>query len=247
LLGLQGYADESISQYVLARFPGWDEQVRETALWLLASRPAWSIALLEAVTEQRLPPLALSGELRQVIQLHDDPRLDQLRTELGWAAESAAGPRQLQLRALSALESGSADPYAGRALFAESCQKCHRLFRQGALVGPDLTPYPRGDAATLLNHIVNPSLEIREGYETWILETEDGRLLTGFLADEDNRSITLRMGDMQQLTLAKDQVLDRRRSGRSLMPEGLLEPLSDQQIRDLLAFLRLSQPLNEPN
>src|SRR5262249_10987737 len=127
--------------------------------------------------------------------------------------------------------------------FKETCAKCHRLFGQGGDVGPDLTAYKRDDIPNMLANIVNPSAEIREGYETFQVTTVDGRIITGLLVDKDNKVIVLRTSEGQKITLTKDKVDEMTPERKSLMPEDLLKALNDQQVRDLFAYLRSTQPL----
>jgi putative heme-binding domain-containing protein len=117
------------------------------------------------------------------------------------------------------------------------------LFGQGGQIGPDLTAYKRDDLQAMLVNVVNPSAEIREGFENFLVATADGRQLTGFIADRDNRVIVLRGVDGQSITVSQDEIEDMRAIPRSVMPEGVLDPFSDQQIRDLFAYLRSTQPL----
>src|SRR6185437_6116632 len=127
---------------------------------------------------------------------------------------------------------GASSPYHGKKLFLNSCAKCHTLFGQGGKVGPDLTTFKRDDLANMLVHIVNPSVEIREGYETYQVETKDGRVLTGLLVDKDNRVVILRGADGQNVTIRQDQIEEMTRHKKSLMPEGLLKGLTDRQVRN---------------
>ena len=143
------------------------------------------------------------------------------------------------------LHAGTGSPYKGKKLFTDTCAKCHRLFGQGGQIGPDLTTYKRDDIASLLLNIVNPSAEIREGFETFQISTKDGRVLTGFLVDKDNQVVVLRGADGQNVTIRQNQIDDMTRERKSLMPEGLLATLNEQQVRDLFAYLRSTQPLNE--
>jgi putative heme-binding domain-containing protein len=138
-------------------------------------------------------------------------------------------------------------PYVGKKLFMESCGVCHKLFARGGEAGPDLTVYKRDDLPNLLLNIVNPNAEIREGYESFNVETKDGRELTGFLADKDAQVIILRTPDGQSVSLPHAQISRMASTGSSLMPQGLLAHLSDQQVRDLFAYLRSTQPLNDGN
>ena len=91
---------------------------------------------------------------------------------------------------------------------------------------------------------VTPSAEIREGYENFIATTKDGRILSGFLADEDTNTIVIRGFDGSSTTIPRDKLKALTSAGRSLMPEGLLNGLDDQQLRDLFAYLKISQPIS---
>jgi putative heme-binding domain-containing protein len=139
---------------------------------------------------------------------------------------------------------GSGNPYQGKKLFTTSCGKCHVLFAEGGKIGPELTGYKRDDLRGMLLNVIHPSAEIREGFENYIARTEDGRTLTGFIADQDANVIVLRGADGQNISLPRDEIADLRASRESLMPAGQLKAWDDQQIRDLFAYLRATQPLN---
>lgn len=89
---------------------------------------------------------------------------------------------------------------------------------------------------------MNPNAEIREGYETHAISTDDGRVVTGFLVDQDKQVVTVRTAEGQSVTVPREQIESMRKTDRSLMPEGLLLPLSETQLRDLFAYLRSTQP-----
>ena len=96
----------------------------------------------------------------------------------------------------------------------------------------------------MLLNVVNPSAEIREGFENYLIQTEDGRTLSGFIVDQDNRVVTLKGIDGQSITLDRDDIEVMRAVDRSVMPEGLLKSLDEAEVRDLFAYLRSSQPLS---
>ena len=95
----------------------------------------------------------------------------------------------------------------------------------------------------MLRNVVNPSAEIREGYATRIVAMTDGRVLSGVLVEEDKNVVVLRGGDGKEITLAHDAIDSIRVAPSSIMPEGLLTDMNDQQVRDLFAYLRSTQPL----
>ncbi len=141
------------------------------------------------------------------------------------------------------IRAGSGVPKPGKQIFDQQCLRCHTLFGKGGKVGPDLTTYRRDDLETMLLNIVNPSAEIREGYATLIVSMADGRVLSGVVVEQDKNVVVLRGSDGKDVTLARADIDAMRPGSASIMPEGLLKGLSDQQVRDLFAYLRSTQPL----
>jgi putative heme-binding domain-containing protein len=139
---------------------------------------------------------------------------------------------------------GDGAPLEGRKLFfgKATCGKCHRLFHEGGEIGPDLTPYNRTDLSRLLLTLVNPSAEVREGFEVFTVLTDDGLALSGFKVEETDQLVALRTIDGQTHTIPKSQIEDISPNTTSLMPDGLLNNLSDEEIRDLFAFLGCETP-----
>jgi putative heme-binding domain-containing protein len=76
-----------------------------------------------------------------------------------------------------------------------------------------------------------------------MVQTADGRTLSGFIAEQDAQVVVLRGVDGQNLSLPREEIEDLRAVPVSLMPTGLLKQLNEQQVRDLLAYLRSTQPL----
>lgn len=130
----------------------------------------------------------------------------------------------------------------GKALFNDiSCSLCHHFGRDGGGVGPDLT----GVSGTfsvhdLLENIIEPSKEISSLYVTTVVFKKDGEVVTGWVPEETETTISV-MEDM--LAAGKLAVVKRRDiesmkpSTVSLMPEGLLNTLKEEEILDLVAFL----------
>ena len=110
-------------------------------------------------------------------------------------------------------------------------------------MGPDLTPLNRNDLHRALVNVINPSIEIREGYESYLCLTDDGRTLSGFIVDQDDQVVVLRSAEGQRLIVPRAEILELRAIQPSIMPEKILQSLTDQQIRDLFAYFRASQPL----
>ena len=93
----------------------------------------------------------------------------------------------------------------------------------------------------LLPNVVDPGGIIREGYQQYVVATTDGRVLSGLLAENGGGKVTLLYAKNVRTTLPESEVESIRRSDTSLMPEGILDALNDQELRDLFAYLR-SEP-----
>lgn len=201
---------------------------------------------MQAVSEGRVDKTSLPLDVIRKMTIHNDPQLSQLITQHWQDLEGASSAEmQQQIQKVSTLIKGdSGDPYKGKVLFKGSCGKCHLLYGEGGRIGPDLTSYKRDDTLRILLNVVNPSAEVREGFETVSVITDDGRVLNGFLADQDNRVVVIRGADGQSVTVSRDEIDEMVPQKKSLMPEGLLSKMSDQEIRDLFAYLRGSQPIN---
>ncbi len=246
LVALQGFAKPEVATQVLSALKAMPADVREVAQTLLSSRAEWSVPLLLAVRSGEIDRSIVSQDAVWRLQLSRDKRVQSLAREL-WPSGgqiAAAGVRQQVRRIQDAIREDAGDPYAGKKLFTTTCGKCHRLFDSGGEIGPDLTSYKRDDTSRLLMNILAPSAEIREGYETWLAITDDGRSVSGFKIDEDDTILTLRGADGVRVSLQQDALDELIKQPVSLMPRGLLDKLSDQEKRDLFAYLRSSQPLN---
>ncbi len=247
LTSLQIYDQPEVAQEVIAAYAALSPDVREAAQTLLASRAAWTRQLLEAVDAGQVAKDSLPTDVVRQFTIHRDAQIAELiQKHWGSVAGATTAEMQAQIAALlKVVGHGSGDPYAGKKLFNASCGKCHVLHGTGGRIGPDLTAYKRDDVDRMLVNVVNPSAEIREGFETMLAITADGRAVIGFLVDKDNRVAVLRGADGQNIVLNVEDIEELERQPKSIMPENLLKELSEQQVRDLFAYLKSSQPLND--
>ena len=228
---LSAYDDESIGDKVAGLLPKLAGDVQIAAFTLLASRASWSKRLQE-------------GDLANHLRASKDPRVSELAARVLPKADRVASEFEQRINNLQAiLKRAPGNPYAGEPAYQARCGACHKLFFKGGNVGPDLTAYQRDNLGTMLPSIVNPNAEIREGFQYYTVETKDGRTLSGFFVERDNQVTVLRGLDGEDITLRAAEILESQPMGRSLMPEGLLEGMTDQELRDLFAYLRISQPI----
>lgn len=121
-------------------------------------------------------------------------------------------------------------------MFQTNCASCHRLYGAGGEIGPDLTGSGRQNLDYLVSNIVDPSAVVSREFRMTILRHTDGRVLSGLLVSQDDERVVLQTVK-EKLTVAKDEVAEQTLSTLSAMPDGLLQPLKEEQIRDLIAYL----------
>jgi putative heme-binding domain-containing protein len=108
----------------------------------------------------------------------------------------------------------------------------------GGTIGPELTGYDRKNLDYLLLHIFDPNADIREGYETYRIQTTDGRILTGIIANQSGGTVELMsVFGNERTVIPADKILTKKIQLVSSMPERLLSDLSEQELRDLFAYL----------
>lgn len=136
------------------------------------------------------------------------------------------------------------DPAVGRRLFFHSgfagCYKCHAMHGRGSSVGPDLTNIRNQEDATqewLLKHIINPNAEMAPYYRPQQLLTVDGEVLTGLIIGKEGQKQAYVAADGKVFYVDKEDVEERREMQTSIMPTGLLDAMSVDEIRHLIAYL----------
>jgi putative heme-binding domain-containing protein len=246
LAALRPFDDSKIARVAIDLHDDLPPEAREAAQELLVGRRPYASALLDAIAGSRVDRSLVPESIARKILLLGDDTLSASAREI-WGdlgGESTEHLRQAVQRLEGIIAAGSGNPYTGKEIYLQSCGKCHTLFDSGGDVGPNLTSYQRGDLRSMLTAVVDPSAEVREGYETYLALMLDGRVVTGFLVDRDDRVVVLRGADGRNEVLPQDEIEELAGVPQSVMPAGLLDPLSDQQVRDLFAYLRSTQPLN---
>ena len=244
-VSLNAYSKEEVINGVIKLIPNLEKELMTAAFTLILSRESWVQASLNALDSGHLKNSMIPYEITENLRLH---RNDSIRNQaiklLPKSHTVTEGDKNVEIAEIETiLKAKAGNPYAGEPIYMERCATCHKLFFKGGSIGPDLTSYQRNDLGTMLMSIVNPNAEIREGYQFIHIETKDGRQLSGFESDRDHQVHVLRLLDGQDITIPVKEIKDVDAMGRSMMPEGLLKGLTHQQLRDLFAYLRISQPI----
>ena len=137
-----------------------------------------------------------------------------------------------------------ADAAAGRKVFDTLCSACHSLGGT-RMIGPDLSTIGgKLDRQALLDAIVMPSAAIGFGYETWTMETSTNGTVSGMLVEDTAERVVLKVDATQEVRLTPSAIKSRKQIPISIMPEGLLDAMTPQQIVDLVGFLTTLKTVN---
>jgi putative membrane-bound dehydrogenase-like protein len=238
----------------VARDPRRAEEVRAEALVGVADRAQDALdALLEftrggpaALRDEALRALVgakLSAGQRaqlEAVAAQQPTAVDFVRRVLGQPFTKAR-PRPDRLNAWLKHLEGPADVAAGRRVFFQprlaSCARCHRVDGRGQDIGPDLSGIGRTDRRHLLESLLQPDNTVAPNYQVWAIETADGRIRTGMLLRTVLDEYTYVDAKGEQFKLNTRDIVESRAVPTSLMPTGLVDLLTDQEVRDLLAYL----------
>src|SRR6266481_4577890 len=133
------------------------------------------------------------------------------------------------------------NPDRGKKVFLSAsaqCVPCHKVHGQGGDVGPDLSQIGgKFDRTHLIESILDPSAEILQGYQSSIIETKGGRVVSGILKSETNTAITLKDAEGKLISISVEDIESRASSKVSLMPSGLADGMTPSEFVDLIAYL----------
>ncbi len=245
LTAVSAFDDPSIGKRLLSEFAKFSVKAKPAFFDVMLSRTEWTRQLTDGISSGVIAANQFPSDIVDRLRRHSDASIAEIAKQTfgeGQVQDASDAKRQID-RLRSLIVEGTGNPYAGEAIFMQRCATCHQLFQKGGKIGPDLTPYQRGNLETLLPSVIQPSVEIREGFEQVSLLTQGGRILTGFLTDQDTQVVTLRGKAGEDIRIERDEIESIVPVGRSLMPDGLVDDLTQQQLRDFFAYLRISQPI----
>lgn len=240
--------DPTVADKLLAGYSKLEPDVQPQVVELLTQRALWSKSLLAAIAAQELPRSALNVNQVGRLMASTDEELRTLVTATWGTVRLERNPDRekvvSEMRTL--LQRVPANPHRGEQVFQKVCGQCHKIHGAGQNVGPDITSNGRASFEQLLSNVFDPSLVIGASYQARTLVTDEGRILTGLLVEDNEERVVLKMQGGKFETIPREEIDEISVSRLSLMPEGLEKQLQPQELADLLAFLRLDLPPSDP-
>lgn len=244
LPAIRGYSaveNSDAPSILLKRYPTMSFQLRRAVIETLATRKPYAEALLAAVQRKQIArddvPIHVARSLntllgKRFVSVFGQPPVlgaDREKQITKW--KSRITPAKLS----------TADAAKGRKVFQKTCAACHLLNGEGGKIGPDLTGSNRANLDYLLLNSVDPSYDVPEAYQMVTIVTVDGRAVNGVVAEEDSVRVILKTVENPRIVIAKSDIEERVISKKSMMPDGQLEALKQQEVIELIKYLRTTE------
>ena len=240
-LGLAKFDNPDVPKSLLNNWPDRSQEWRAANITTLSSRAAWAKQLLDYVAKH--PAIAKEDitpyQARQIRNLNDETLTKQLTQVWGEARDTPEAKLQEIAKWKTSLTPDAiakADAAKGRTLFAGVCASCHKMYGEGAALAPELTGSDRHNLDYLLGNIVDPNAVVPADYRVTVLKLKDGRTVTGVIPEQNEKVLTLQT-PAERLTIQRSDITEQQQLTQSLMPEGLLTALGEENVKHLIAYL----------
>jgi len=227
---------ESFPPEIFADWRWLSPDLREIFVEFLVSKPERAFLLLDAVERGKVPAWNINANRRRVFLNSRDAKVKERAEKL--LGSGAMGDRRKAFEELKGVLTIPSDVEKGRTVFLNLCASCHQRKSDGHKVGPDLTGVRNQPAEALLYHIVVPDAEIYAGFQNYEVETKSGEHMNGLLVEENDAAITLVRALGEKQRIERDAIGRVWASTSSLMPAELEKAMTNQELADLIAFLK---------
>jgi putative heme-binding domain-containing protein len=229
---------------ILSHWKSFGPSVRPEALEVLFARADRLNSLLDSLERREFAVNELDSARGEQLRKHADAKIRERAAAL--IGEATNSDRRGAIDAARPVLALAGEPERGRGVFDRVCASCHRAEGRGEMVGPELATVAGRTPEDLLTHLLDPNREVLPQYVNYILATTDGQVLTGRIIAESANAVTLgRAGGVTEV-VPRSRIEALSSTGLSLMPEGLENGLSHQDLADLIAFIRALQPPGPP-
>jgi putative membrane-bound dehydrogenase-like protein len=244
---------DQVGDWIIEIHPALTPSLREQAITALLSRTDRIAKLLDAIEAKKITPAQLSVAAKATLGRQKTPALAERIAKLIGDGSSvnrkeviekylvAMGIKERRLPAVGDGKMPSllvGDAERGSKAYETACMVCHKFADKGNDVGPHLGTIKAWTAEQLVTNILDPNREVSPNFALYLVETNDGRTLSGLIASETAGNLTLKRADGGTDTVLRSEIKSLTSPGISLMPEGLEAAITPQQMADLIAYLK---------
>lgn len=229
------FAEPSLAGILLERYRSLTPSVQQSVVDVLLTRQEWVPPLFDAM-EQGLVPINRIAPARRTVYMQSANAAIRDRARKVFASDQP-GPRKGAIDSYRPSLSLAGDVARGETVFRRECSQCHRLGGAGFDVGPNLATIRNRSPEELLTQILDPNREVSPNFLQYVVVTQTGELQTGVIVAETPHAVTLRAAEGKEQVLLRSEIEELRSAGQSLMPEGLEQKITPQEMADLIAYL----------
>jgi len=223
------------------RLPNWDVDEKKTVVKIMANSKEGSQLLKQLLDKALVTPneFDLSSAEKVFQSQPDDRKGIQLFDAVKKRTEEEGSEMESRLQRFMAIaETGGGIPENGKTLF-QACILCHRVGNKGYDYAPALDGSALRENEALLTAILDPDAALESSYAIYRVTKNDGSQIEGYLVKKDDRGTTIGfMGGNSQFIQASEIRFAGFLGGRSFMPKGLIDNYSDEQVSDLVAYIK---------
>ena len=246
---LAGFPDATTPAAIIKAYPTFTPQEKADAVQTLAARVGFAKELLGAVEKGMIPRADIPVvTARQILALNDkatSARLEKVWGKIGVASKERVALIKKWKAVLTDDALAEADAAKGRQLFTTHCAACHKMFGEGNAVGPELTGSQRANLDYVLENVLDPSAVVPREFQMVNFTLNDDRVVGGIVLRETKDAITVRTVN-DTLTVPTADIVMRKQTPVSIMPEGLFNQMKPDEVRDLIAYLRAKEQVPLP-
>jgi len=241
------FDDTKLATLLLQRYDTFDETEKLEAIHTLASRSESGRMLTDAIRTNKVARTDIPAYVARILQrVVGNGFLEVWGPVEGMSADKTEMLDKYR-GLLTSDEAKAGNAARGRLLFNKTCAVCHKLYGHGSSVGPDITGANRGNLDYLLGNVITPSAIIQDAYRMQIVLTVDGRVYSGIPRGEDERVLRLQVANQDSpVVIPKSKIEERETAKVSMMPDGLLKTMADQDVLDLFTYLQSKKQVDLP-
>ena len=210
--------------------------IKAAVIGSLVSKPEFTNQLFTAIEKGTITAAEISSGDRERLMKDKNPLVSDRAKIL--FKELEGGDRMNVYQEYRKILNVSADAKLGKTVFQKLCSACHTYLGEGGRVGPDLTGVKSQPVEALLLHIIVPNYEVLPAYQIVMIVTNDGRSLSGRILSETENSLTIRTAFGTDESILRRNIASLTNSGLSLMPDGLEQSMSKEDLANLIAYLK---------
>ena len=231
---LSSIPDHSVSQSLLEKWPLLTPQVQDAMVSSFLTSSERIDLLLDAIEANKISPASISWPRKVRLMAQRDEGLRN-RSRAIFTANNESEITQSYRTALQL--KGHIEN--GKVIYEQNCALCHQIRgTMGVSLGPDLGTVHNWSSVAIMANILAPNVSISSGFDLWSVELNNGESLQGIIASETPGALTLRNTGAADKTINRSDIKSLRALNMSIMPTGLEKQISEQQMADLLAFLK---------